>query len=586
MLNNRPWNPWVGYLLVAAAALAGCAPKTDVSTTGNVPAQYSHLYMSVQEVWFNTSATAGPDDTTWAKFPLSTPVTVDLAASVDGTVTSLTTGLKLAIGTYQQVRLIPVDSGANLLSSASSLGAKFNSEVDFVDSTNTTQQLPLELQNPEKGIGIQTNVTVVGNTEAVFSSSSSSSSTSTTSSTTGSTATSTGTTTTASTTTKTFSLAINVDGAKDLVPFTYGNTGSLINAMLLNPHVTAYDQSASGAIRGTLDISALTGITSSSTSSYVDIQVTAESLSSDGSRHIAVNSAPVRSDGTFTLYPLDTTKKSPVSYDLVIHGPAIATIIVKDVTVGVGAPSSTTPVNIGTITPRAATSFPVNLNTTTPIQAGAPVGFYQTLPGSSEVPYVIEQVPVDPFNRTFETDKALSASSIDYGTYASGSNVALTTADPVEGGSTYRVAATAPLYADGVMTTTITAPKTTTVTTLVTVPVLTVPTGVNSASTTLSISQATAKKYDSGNVIISHDGAIVATAALNAALSGTGTSSLALTGIPGGGGTSTTSASGLYYVSVRVWNSGDPAGTLVRETFPAALDLRSSVSGSYSLTIN
>ncbi len=82
MLNIRRWNPWIGCLLAVSAGLVGCAPKTDVSATGNVPAQYSHVYMSVQELWFNTSATAGPDDTTWTKLPLTTPATVDLATSV------------------------------------------------------------------------------------------------------------------------------------------------------------------------------------------------------------------------------------------------------------------------------------------------------------------------------------------------------------------------------------------------------------------------------------------------------------------------------------------------------------------------
>src|SRR5262249_7570217 len=146
----------------------------------------------------------------------------------------------------------------------------------------------------------------------------SSSSTSTTDSTTS-------TTSSDSTSSTPFSLAINVDGAKDLVPFTYGvtrptaaaissaTTTGTTSALLLNPHVTAYDTSEVGAIQGTLKLGNLTGISTPSTASYVDIQVTAESLSVDGSRHVAINSAPVRSDGTFTLYPLATDSSSPTS---------------------------------------------------------------------------------------------------------------------------------------------------------------------------------------------------------------------------------------------------------------------------------
>src|SRR6266404_4490383 len=140
MVNRTRGNPWIVCLLMASAGLVGCSPKTDVSATGNVPAQYSHVFMSVKEIWFNTSATAGPDDTAWIKFPLTTPATVDLAASV-GALISLTTGLNVPVGNYAQVRLIPVDAGETLLASASSLGAVYNSEVDYVDTDGKAQQV-------------------------------------------------------------------------------------------------------------------------------------------------------------------------------------------------------------------------------------------------------------------------------------------------------------------------------------------------------------------------------------------------------------------------------------------------------------
>ena len=576
MLDESWRKPWTTTaLLVACGVLAGCAPKTDVSATGNVPAQYSHVFMSVQEIWFNTSSTATPDDTTWLKFPLDTPVTVDLSAALEGTVSSLTTGLAVPIGTYQQVRLIPVDSGATLISSAQTLGALYNFEADYVDSTNTSREVPLELQNPDKGIGIQTSVEVKGQGTNIFASSSATS-TSTTDTTT------TPTTTSTSTTATPFSLAINVDGAKDLVPFVYPISSGNVAGMLLNPHVTAYDTSTVGAIQGTLSISGLSNITSASTGSYVDIQVTAETLSTDGSRHIAVNSTPVRSDGTFTLYPLSTSTATQTSYDLVIHGPAIATIVIKSVPVSVGSPSTTTPVSVGTITPRASSSFLVNLSTTTPLQAGALVGFYQTLPGSTEVPYAIELPPIDPFNRNFPSDVSIAVgSNLDTGTFSSsGSDVALSTVTPAEGASTYRVAATAPLFTDGPLTTLVTAPGSANTTTLIAVPALTVATGSVSNTTTFTVAQTTAKKYDKGFVIVSHDGAIVATAALDSVLAGSGTGSLAIAGIPAG------LASSVYYVSVRTWNSTNSSTPLNRETYPQALNLSNSSIATYSLQVD
>jgi len=578
-VTTMRWNPWIGCLLAATAGVVGCTPKTNVSTTANVPAAYSHVYMSVQEVWFNTSATAGADDTAWKKFPLKTPTTVDLAAANEGTLTSLTTGLGVPIGTYAQVRLIPVDSSATLLDSASNLGAIYNSEVDYTDSAGTVHQVPLELLNPDKGIGVTATVQVKGGTTNVFSSSSNSTSNSTTDN---NSSTDTSTTNNGTTTAPTFELAIAVDGSKDLVPFTYSD----VSAMMLNSHIVAYDQAAVGGIAGTLDVSSLTGVTSPSTSSYLNIQVTAESVSADGSRHIAVNSAPVTSSGTFTIYPLATSSSSPKSYDLVIHGPGIATIIVKDVTVNVGDPATTTPVNIGSITPQGASTFTVNLNATNPLQAGALVGFYQTLPGSSEVPYLIDSQPIDPFTRKFNADVAESSGTLYYGTFSSGSTITLTSADPTEGAATYRVAGTAPLFTDGVLTTTVKAPSasTTTAATLVAVPQLTAASGAALDSTSVTIGKSSSTTYNKGELIFSHDGAIVQTVALDSILTQTANATLTVSGLPGGSASGTFNDA-LYDVSVRVWNTSNAAGTLKREIYPTPLDLRTGAVSSYQLKI-
>src|SRR3982074_1909387 len=75
-------------------AVAGCSTRTNVSVTGNTPAQYSHVWITAQEVWVNTSAIAGPDDGGWVKFPLSTPATVDLATESGGNLGSPRPGLR------------------------------------------------------------------------------------------------------------------------------------------------------------------------------------------------------------------------------------------------------------------------------------------------------------------------------------------------------------------------------------------------------------------------------------------------------------------------------------------------------------
>src|SRR5258708_27371917 len=113
-------------------AVAGCSTRTDVSVTGNTPAQYSHVWITAQEVGFNSSATAGPDDGGWVKFPLSTPATVDLVTDTGGNLASLVTGLRLTPGNCAQVRLIPGDAATALTSAPASAGARFNSRADNV----------------------------------------------------------------------------------------------------------------------------------------------------------------------------------------------------------------------------------------------------------------------------------------------------------------------------------------------------------------------------------------------------------------------------------------------------------------------
>jgi hypothetical protein len=44
--------------------------------------------------------------------------------------------------------------------------------------------------------------------------------------------------------------------------------------------------------------------------------------------------------------------------------------------------------------------------------------------------------------------------------------------------------------------------------------------------------------------------------------------------------------SALYFVSVRVWNTSDLTGSLQRQWFPQAVDLRSATSGSITLTVD
>ena len=590
-------------LLVAGLCglAAGCSTRTDVSVTGNTRSSYSHVWITAQEVWFNASASAGPDDGGWVKFPLSTPATVDLVAESGGNLGSLVTGLKLAPGSYSQVRLIPVDPSASLASSASTAGAIYNAEADYVDSSGTTHQLPLELLDPSQGVGIQGKGSLdvpIGNLGAALSGSPLG--------TTGSTTTSTSSTTGSSTTTARVALAI--DGARDLTPFTYAGASSP-NAILLSSHASAYDLSKVGGISGQLTLTNLTGINGST--GVPAIQVNAQVPSADGSRHVVVSSTPVHADGSFLLYPLATNSSSstPAQYDVVIHGPGIATIIIKGVqvsaasstssstssTTGTGTSSNTPTTNtvsVGTLIPRAATSYTVNLATTggAAQPAGAQVAFLQTLTAKGEVPYVIEASPIDPFNQVLAYDEALSTGTIDSGTWNStAATVNLVSAAPAEnaGGLTgaYRVAASAPDYNDGPLTTIVSAPSSGTTATPVTLSALTLAPGTGAGTISATITQATAGKYDRGELLLAHDGTLVATTPLDTALAQGAGATVTLGGMPSG------TPDALYYITVRVWSSSNPApyhsgGTLRSQSYTAAIDLRGSASGAVQLTID
>jgi hypothetical protein len=597
-------------VLLVAVVLGGCSSRSNISATGNVPGQYSHVYITAQAVWFNANATAGPDDSGWVKFPLSTPATVDLVTDSNGNFGNLITDLKLKPGSYSQVRLIPVDATAPLTRSAQSIGATYNAEADYIDSGGTTHQLPLELLNPDRGIGIQTSLSVpLGNIGAALGAKTRTGTTTTSAITTPATTTTTPATTGTSSATTRANFALSIDGARDLAAFTYAAT----SAVMLSSHASAYDLSASGGIQGTLTLTNLTGI--SSASGLPDIQVSAELLSADGSRHFVVASTPVNSDGSFTLYPLAANSSNIVDYDLVIHGHGIATIIIKGVQIPptrsatIGTPTGTTTsptttsstttattastttsgtitptnlVSIGTLIPRAATSS-YSANIAAPagsaLPAGAQVAFYQTLPASGEVPYVIEARPIDPFNQTLASPQLLSGDTVDSGTYvSSGATVTVVSSAPQEKKGTYQVAADAPLFAEGMLGITVSAPTSGTTAPPVTIAGLLLASGSTSGTLAATVSPASRTKYSNGVLLVTHDGQLIASAALDSVIGVGGT--VQVSGIPGG------TAASLYYLTVRAWKSSNPSGTLSRQWYSTPVDLRSASSANARLTVN
>lgn len=574
--------------IVTLTFISACSTRTQVSATGSTPPHYTHVYLTVNQVWLNGSATAQPNDGGWSKFTLTDPVTVDLVNTSNGTLTRLIGGLRLVPGNYSQIRLIPADTRATLTTSAKNLGASYNNEVDYVDtsvsSTGTSHSVPLEIPDSEQGIAAvgSLKVTLGGGAVPVASSA--------TSSTPSLSAGTSGIGLGSNRTTDVY-FTVNFNAATDIALFTYGSQP----AAILNSHAQAFDLAKSGGISGTLTLTNLSNITHAST--RLNISASAETLSADGTRHVVVLTAPVHSDGTFLLYPLparDSTS-NPTRYDVVIHGSGIQTIIVRGVEVKRSSFSSssssstnattvgTASVSIGTLIPQPAASYSVNITPTT-LPAGSVVSLHQTLPGTDEVPYIIEHSVIDPFNGNFAVNLVASASNVQMTTYAAGGQaLTLTSATPVEGTGSYSVAASATGYNDGPLNVSI-APPTNGNSVMVSPAALTVTSGASPVTATAQITQTSAGTYNRGQLIASRDGTIFATVSLDAALA-SATGGNVTVNLPGGSSSAAYSA-GLYDSTVRVWNSVDPAGTVHIQSFPASIDARNGSVSNVSIAIN
>ncbi len=125
------------------ALLVACQSRTNVSATGNTPAQFTHVFVTINQIWFNTSASAASTDGSWQKFTLTTPATVDLVTLNNGTLSQFASELKLTAGTYAQVMVVLADSTDALTTSAQTAGAASNDEVDYVDGSNLAHTVPL-----------------------------------------------------------------------------------------------------------------------------------------------------------------------------------------------------------------------------------------------------------------------------------------------------------------------------------------------------------------------------------------------------------------------------------------------------------
>jgi hypothetical protein len=531
--------------LATCLVLAACDPLVQVDATSNVPARYASVLVTVKEVWFNESATAAPADDTWQKFPLDKTRTIDLVDLTSGDIKTIAKELKVPEATYHQLRLILASRDENLFNSADDAGADHNNEVTWFDEDGDDHTRPLEVLNAAQGIGVALTLKVkkaaLGNQYT--------------------------------------STQLLFDAHRDLTEFRYeGETG-----FLLNPTLVAFGEGDAGTIRGTLNLSQVSIDTGTG---RPDIEITAQKLDKDLDRWMIVGSAAVSRTGAFTLYPLplDDNEKT-TEYDLVIHGPLIQTIIVRDVPVSETDPDSAAQISLNGLRAQPAESFEANLDEATPVAPrGARIGFYQTLPDENE-PHLIDVAPVDPLRGKFAEALRLSrATEISYATYGPG--FTLRSATPDEGEARYAVAALSPHYGSGALADTLLRPATqASDTKLFSVPAVGLPATAVPGTISATVTVATAGQYDRGMLLVTHEGAVVTAVSLDAMLQQLQPSNLVeVTQVPAGAGAATLDR-GLYHLEAWTWNSTNPAATFMRHAGTAAVDLRATAIAAGTVAI-
>jgi hypothetical protein len=368
------------------------------------------------------------------------------------------------------------------------------------------------------------------------------------------------------------------DAARDLAAFRFSDRPGF----LLNPSLTAHDLDEVGNIQGALGVSS---IVPNASTGRIEVEVTAEELNADSNRRVKVASAPVRSDGTFTLYPLPLKDDADgaTAYDLVIHGPAVTTVVIRGVPVTEGPPGAGANVALDAITLIGSGTYAANVAAGGSVAPrGGRVQFYQTL-ADDEAPFIVAERPVDPLTGRLANDERLSAAPVVvYGTL--GSELALIAAAPREGAASYSIAAFALLYGYGDFARAPLGPPTpSTSTATFTVPEIAIREPAAAGTIAATVTTATPGKYDNGALLVTHDGAVVTSAPLATTLSGPQVSTVVdIANVPSGSDFEL----GLYYLEAWAWSSADPEGSFTRQPVSAAVDLRGASAASADVAVD
>jgi len=490
----------------------------QVSLIDAPAAEFSNVWITVKDIRFHTSNAAGPNDAGWLKYPLSSPVTLDLLDLSNGKMSSLWNNIQLPVGTYQQIRLFLEPTNPTSNNPAPAGHTYFNEVI----TTSPTSTAPLYIPDADHGIALigTFNVTAGG----------------------------------------TLKLAIDFDAGHDIVEFHEGSD------YVLKPRLNYFDLDNAGAIIGTLS----TGGTFTNADRFVikaERLATSKELLDSGSTntfHVVRRWTVPKADGSFILYPVSTLVTN--TWDVVIRGLNTKTMIIKGVPITKGSTPLSNAANLGTIStsPTSTADYPVDGKIQSP--TGAWVQFYQTLQGLGEYPYEIRFRHFNPLWGGFRNFMLNDDQTIQVGTFGSGAPISFA---PVATGN-YTAVAGAILFNRSAST-----PVSSATTTVLFPTPLTAMAPYQGNSVTGSIvmndPSKMNNKMDRGLLFAVHGGMIVNTIGINSQIATGGT--YTMTNLPGG--SSTTPLPGAFYgIDAVGWLSTNPTGTYKAIAIPQIVDLR------------
>lgn len=519
--------------------LAGCSAKTDVAATGAAPADVAHLWVTVQEVWFAASAdTAADAGAGWNREKLSTPVVLDLANGDAGTLVPLATGLSLPAGRYRQLHLVIADAGDRLLDEARARGLEYNAQVDVESDSGSITRAPLELPVPRAGLTIPIDFTFedAGRTDDE----------------------------------KVASLALTIDGARDLLSYEYGSSKGYI----LSPIASVDDAAAAGEIRGRVDASGLA-------SGHPAVTVSAQVLDDSGTHRRIVQRRVVAADGTFSLYPLPAGEDG-TTYDVVIAGAGARTVVIRDVPVEAGAAPVSLQAAAIALTPASTVYADVD-GALAGLPAGTRVEFFRTLPGRDERPFLVDGTALDPVTRRLPGGAfALASGPVTVGAYAGGEPIVFDTVTPSERDGGYLAGSTGPYRSDTLAAAAVLVSGTSSRPTLLEVPVPDFAAGGRAGRLTIGL-QAPVGRYDRGFVAVMAGHRLVEAVRVDELLA-RGGGTVLVEGLPSGSALAP-SAGVSYRAALRAWNSRNAAGTIRRVAAPGSASLGDGGAGTLQLEV-